>query len=122
MTLACDSPHFLRKIVLRAYWDGEREPSVEAPIGDFFGMGHARTQNYASLPMQASPEDGRAFNCYFPMPFAEGMRFTVTNEAEDRLLLYYYIDLEQHETLAADLGRFHAQYRQERPPATRKTA
>ena len=61
-TLACESESFLRKIVLRAYWDGEDSPSIEAPIGDFFGMGHAQTGNYASLPMQASPEDGKAFN------------------------------------------------------------
>ena len=53
-TLACKSELFLRKIVLRAYWDGEEHPSVETPIGDFFGMGHAATRNFASLPVQAS--------------------------------------------------------------------
>ena len=71
-TLACKSELFLRKIVLRAWWDGEEHPSVETPIGDFFGMGHAQTRNFASLPVQASPEDGKAFNCYFPMPFETG--------------------------------------------------
>jgi len=117
-TLACNSPNFLRKIVLRAYWDGETEPSIEAPIGDFFGMGHGQTRNYWSLPMQASPEDGKAFNCYFPMPFGSHMKFTVTNEAEDDLLFYYYVDLELHETLEDGMGRFHAQYRQDRPKGT----
>jgi hypothetical protein len=114
-TLACDSENFLRKIVLRAYWDNEADPSIEAPIGDFFGMGHGKTANYASLPMQASPEGGKAFNCYFPMPFGSHMRFTVTNEAEHDLLFYYYIDLELHNELEESLGRFHAQYRQARP-------
>ncbi|TCU13450.1 glycoside hydrolase family 172 protein [Rhizobium sullae] len=114
-TLACESESFLRKIVLRAYWDGESDPSIEAPIGDFFGMGHARTANYASLPMQASPEDGKAFNCYFPMPFGSHMKFTITNEAEDDLLFYYYVDLELHDAQEEGLGRFHAQYRQARP-------
>ncbi len=114
-TLACESESFLRKIVLRAYWDGEDSPSIEAPIGDFFGMGHAQTGNYASLPMQASPEDGKAFNCYFPMPFGSHMRFTITNEAEHDLLFYYYVDLELHDRLEDGLGRFHAQYRQARP-------
>src|ERR1700754_2859669 len=52
-TLACESDNFLRKITLRAYWAGESEPSIEAPIGDFFGMGQGRTANYASLPLQA---------------------------------------------------------------------
>src|SRR3954453_7763431 len=54
-TLACKSESFLAQIVLRASWDGEADPSVEAPVGDFFGMGHARTKNFASLPVQSSP-------------------------------------------------------------------
>ena len=114
-TLACKSDSFLRKIVLRAYWDGEKHPSIETPVGDFFGMGRARTRNFVSLPVQASPEDGKAFNCYFPMPFASHVKFTITNEAEDDLLFYYYVDLELHDQLEEGLGRFHAQYRQERP-------
>src|SRR5438105_1808544 len=60
-TLACESRFFLRKIVLRAFWDGESEPSIETPIGDFFGMGHAQTRNYASLPLQSGPENGKGF-------------------------------------------------------------
>lgn len=83
-TLACESENFLRKITLRAYWDGETEPSIEAPIGDFFGMGHGRTGNYASLPMQASPEDGKAFNCYFPMPFGSQMKLTLLVQQTNR--------------------------------------
>ena len=114
-TLACESGNFLRKIVIRAYWDGETDPSIEAPIGDFFGMGHGQTRNYASLPMQASPQDGKAFSCYLPMPFAEGMRITITNEAEHTLLFYYYVDLELHDALEEGMGRLHAQYRQSRP-------
>ncbi|MEM6431068.1 MAG: DUF2961 domain-containing protein, partial [Deinococcota bacterium] len=55
VTIACDSQHYLRKIILRAYWDGEDTPSIECPIGDFFGMGHARTSNFSSLPLQSSP-------------------------------------------------------------------
>ncbi|WFP63579.1 glycoside hydrolase family 172 protein [Mesorhizobium sp. WSM4904] len=120
-TLACNSESFLRKAVLRAYWDGEEEPSIETPIGDFFGIGHARTKNFASLPVQASPEDGKGFNCYFPMPFATGMKMTVSNEAEDELVLYYYVDLELHDRLEDDLGRFHAQYRQARPKGMAET-
>ncbi|AZO26630.1 hypothetical protein ABID26_006936 [Mesorhizobium shonense] len=120
-TLACGSESFLRKAVLRAYWDGEGQPSIETPIGDFFGIGHARTKNFASLPVQASPEDGKGFNCYFPMPFATGMKMTVSNEAEHELVLYCYVDLELHDGLEDDLGRFHAQYRQARPEGMAET-
>lgn len=117
VTIDCASPHFLRTITLRAYWDGEQEPSIECPIGDFFGMGHAQTRNYASLPMQMSPQDGKAFNCYFPMPFEAGMRFTVTSQCDREVLFYYYLDFEAHEALEPGLGRFHAQWRRTVHPA-----
>ena len=35
-TIACEEEYCLRKILLRMYWDGEKDPSVEVPIGDFF--------------------------------------------------------------------------------------
>jgi len=117
-TIACESPNYLRKIVLRAYWDGEGTPSVECPVGDFFGMGHGRTANFASLPLQTSSEDGKAFNCYFPMPFGDGMRMTVESECDEEVLFYYYVDLELHRQLEADLGRFHSQWRRTVRPAT----
>ena len=114
MTLQCNEElHHLRKTILRAYWDGEDSPSIECPVGDFFGMGHAATRNFASLPLQMSPQDGRALNCYFPMPFEKSMRFSITNECGHELLFYYYIDLEVHERLEPGLGRFHAQWRRE---------
>ena len=54
----------MRKIVLRMYWDGEEAPSVEAPLGDFFGMGHGKCKNFVSVPLQMSPEDGRGLNSW----------------------------------------------------------
>lgn len=79
MTMGCDDKHVYRKVVLRMWWDGEDAPSVETPIGDFFGMGHGLTRNFVSLPLQMSPEDGRSFNCWFPMPFEQGARIEVEN-------------------------------------------
>lgn len=119
--ISCDSQYFWRRIVLRGYWDGETEPSIEAPIGDFFGMGHAQTRNFVSLPLQMSPQDGRALNCYFPMPFDSHMKFTITSEVEDEIRFYYYVDLELHDTLEEDMGRFHAQFRLDRPKGLDET-
>ena len=116
-TIASESEHALRKIVLRAFWDGEENPSIECPLGDFFGSGHTQPSNFISLPLQMSPEDGRAFNCFFPMPFAAGMRMTITNECDEPVLFYYYVDLELHDQLESGLGRFHAQWRREQPKA-----
>ena len=114
MTVACTDPTHLRKLVLRMYWDGETEPSVETPLGDFFGLGHAQTRNFWSLPLQMSPEDGKSLNCWFPMPFSAA-RVEIENEADADALVYYYIDYE--ETGADDelLGRFHAQWRRQNP-------
>jgi hypothetical protein len=113
-TVACRDQHYLRKLVLRAYWDGEDDPSIEAPLGDFFGLGHARTRNFWSLPLQMSPEDGKAFNCWFPMPFASA-RLELQNEAAEEALFYYYVDYELTGADDPRLGRFHAQWRRQNP-------
>jgi hypothetical protein len=78
---------YLRQVVLRMYWDGEPEPSVEVPLGDFFGLGHAKTKNYASAVLSMGPQDGRSFSSYFAMPFAAGARIEVVNEYEKTVKL-----------------------------------
>ncbi len=70
-----------RKIVLRFYWDGEETPSVEAPVGDFFGVGHGLNRNLGSLPI-ANSSEGRARNCYWLMPFRWSCRVTVDQRGE----------------------------------------
>jgi hypothetical protein len=117
MTLSCAEPDFLRKLVLRAWWDGEAEPSIEVPVGDFFGVGHATTRTFASLPLQMSPRDGKAFNCFFPMPFSTA-RVTLTSDCQhEQAVVYYYLDYELTGRDDAGLGRFHAQWRRENPTA-----
>lgn len=116
VTIACDEPDFLRKVVLQAWWDDEPAASVRVPVGDFFGIGHGETRNFVSLPLQMSPEDGKAFNCWFPMPFARAARITATNEcSEHEVLFYYYIDYEEYDELPEGLAYFHAQWRRENP-------
>jgi Protein of unknown function (DUF2961) len=115
MTLACPEPHFLRRVTLRAWWDDESEPSIEVPVGDFFGMGHARTRNFASLPLQMSPENGKAFNCFFPMPFTTA-RLELASECEtEKLIAYFYIDYELTGQDDLQQGRFHVQWRRQNP-------
>ena len=114
--------HFLRKVILRVFWDDEPLPSVECPLGDFFGVGHARVNHFASLPvnMVTGPRvigDNRAaMNCFFPMPFAQGARFEIRNDSDQPLdQLYFNIDYETYSSLDDRLGRFHAQWRRENP-------
>ena len=109
-------PDFLRRLLLKMYWDGEEEPSVLVPMGDFFGVGHARTTNFVAAPLQMSPEGGKSFNCFFHMPFASGARIEVASELEhERVFFYYYVDYEEFDALEEGLGRFHAQWRRENP-------
>lgn len=117
MTMWFPNDDYLRRVVLRFYWDGHSEPSVECPIGDFFGLGHARRKNFVTAVLQMSPQDGRGFNSYWPMPFREGARIEVENQGIEKHPLYYYVDYEAYDSaMAVDgLGRFHVQWRRENP-------
>jgi len=116
VTIAAE-PFYGRKLVLRMYWDGETAPSVEAPIGDFFGVGHGLDRNFSSLPINCSSE-GRARNCYWLMPFRKSARITVTNEGGKPVAaFYYYVDYRVLKELPEFTPYYHAQYRQEMPCA-----
>ena len=115
-TVAGGDPFLLRTLVLRMYWDGAEHPSVETPLGDFFGVGNCLTANYQSMPLAMSPQDGKGFSCWFPMPFADGMRITLENESDiPCLAFYFYIDYETYDALDDGLGRFHATWHREAP-------
>jgi hypothetical protein len=116
VTLGCSDRWHLRKILLRMYWDGEEDPSVEAPIGDFFGLGHGITRNFTSVPLEMSPESGRALNSWWPMPFSSGARIEVENQSDVEIeRLYYYVDYEEHAEPQPGLGRFHAWWNRQNP-------
>ena len=101
-------------LVLRAYWDGEEEPSVEAPLASFFCAGMAtRPPVITSLPINVNPTGGA--NCYFPMPFASEARITVENRNPARLDGFFYAITWEECPLAPEEGRFHASFRQSRP-------
>ncbi len=105
-------PRLLR---LRIHWDGSPFPSVDAPLGDFFGTGLGLERNIISLPVRNSA-DGRSLNCYWPMPFREGARVTVTNEGKQPVgLFYWHVDWRQYDAIPADAAYFHAHYRQALP-------
>jgi hypothetical protein len=106
--------NYSRLIRLRMYWDGEKEPSVDAPIGDFFGAGHGKDAIVSSLPIEVS-SSGRARNSFWPMPFRKSARVTVTNEGTQTIGMYYYVDWQRVPRLDADIAYFHAQYHQEYP-------
>lgn len=104
----------LRKLVLRAYFDGAETPCIEAPLGDFFGLGHTQTYSYASATLAIGTSGG--LNSYWRMPFNKGARLTVTNDGKQRCgALYFQVDYQKYDKPSADATCFHAQYRQTMP-------
>jgi hypothetical protein len=101
-----------RYSILRFYWDGETAPSVEAPVGDFFGMGWGRYSPLQSLAVCVNP--GSAFNCYWPMPFRKKCKITLENIDTKEMTLYYQVDYILTD-IPADAAYFHAQFRRVNP-------
>jgi hypothetical protein len=103
-----------RDFILRIYWDGSEAPSVECPIGDFFCSGWGEYTPVSSLAVCVNP--GRAFNCYWNMPFKKGFKITLANRDTKDMVIYYQIDY----TEAAipeneEIAYFHAQFRRQNP-------
>jgi len=113
-TIAAQGRDHLKEIVLRGYWDGNSKPSIEVPIGDFFGLNLASYTIYESEYLACSP--GRSLNSYFAMPYRRSARFTVENQGKAPVGSFYSnIDYQNVANLPADALYFHAQYRQSAP-------
>jgi hypothetical protein len=109
-----------RKVTLRMYWDGEAEPSVEVPLGDFFGSGLGTLRYFHSLVVDVNPGiragDFDGMVSYLPMPFARSARITMENDGQVAdFRVWYHIDFEKYPDggLPPDAGRLHAQWRRE---------
>lgn len=97
-----------RHSIIRFYWDDEKEPSVEVPVGDFFGMGWGKYAPLNSLAVAVNP--GSAFNCYWPMPFRKKCKITMENLDDNDMILYYQVDYLLTD-VPPDAAYFHAQFR-----------
>ncbi len=113
-TISAQSGQHLKELVLRMYWDGAAKPSVETPVGDFFGLNLGQYFVYQSAFLNCSSI--KALNCYFAMPFRQSARITVTNEGAQRVGAFYSnIDYQLLPALPDRALYFHAQYRQQAP-------
>ncbi len=101
-----------RYSILRIYWDGQDQPSVECPVGDFFGLPWGRFSPLVSLPVCVNP--GSAFNCYWEMPFRKSCRMTLTNIGHEDMTLYYQVNYTLTD-VPEDCAYFHAQFRRTNP-------
>lgn len=101
-----------RQMVWRIYWDDEKTPSVEVPVGDFFCNGWCERVNVTSLPIVVNPAGG--FNCYFEMPFRKGFRMEMTNLSAEEAAFYFQIDYVETK-VPEDYAYFHASFRRVNP-------
>ncbi|MFH0796097.1 MAG: glycoside hydrolase family 172 protein [Candidatus Omnitrophota bacterium] len=115
-------PFLYREVILKIYWDGEKNPSINVPLGDFFCLGHSLVNSFCSLPFTASTASpykfgaGCALNCYLQMPFRKHAKIELVNESNKVYGQYFYVDYETYEQkLPADLGYLHARWRRENP-------
>ncbi len=98
--------------ILRFYWDGETQPSVEVPVGDFFACGWGKYAQVSSLPVCVNP--GSAFNCYWLMPFRKSCKITMENLDDKQVTLYYQINYTLTD-VPENAAYFHAQFRRVNP-------
>ncbi len=98
--------------ILRFYWDGEKEPSVEVPVGDFFACGWGEYAPVTSMAVCVNP--GSAFNCYWVMPFRKSCKITMENIDETPMVLYYQVNYTLTD-VPEDAAYFHAQFRRTNP-------
>lgn len=101
-----------RYSILRFYWDGEENPSIEVPVGDFFACGWGKYAQVNSIPVTVNP--GSAFNCYWVMPFRKSCKITMENLDEKDMILYYQINYTLTE-VPKDAAYLHAQFRRTNP-------
>lgn len=106
------TPQWWRFTIIRIYWDDQKIPSVECPVGDFFAAGWGRFNQVSSLAVCVNPAN--SFNAYWEMPFRKRCRITVENIADNRIQVFYQINYALAE-VPENAAYFHAQFRRVNP-------
>ena len=108
----------LRGLRIQMFWDGEKKPAVDAPLGDFFCQSHGTMSAFENV-FFSSPE-GRSFNCIVPMPFKNGAKIQIVNESDTGTHLFYEIDTTLGDEHGDDMLYFHSSWRRENPTTLRE--
>jgi hypothetical protein len=112
-------PEVLRTLVIRATWDDQQHPSIECPLGDFFGFAHGKVTAYQSAVHSVGPLAG--MNIWLPMPFAKRAKITITNEGDKPArVIFYQLTYTLGDKHPDDVGRLHVLFRRENPTTEKK--
>ncbi len=98
--------------ILRIWWDDQPQPSIEAPVVDFFASGWGPYAQVSSLAVTVNPAKG--CNCFWEMPFRKRCRMTLENRGVERAAVYYQVNYTLTE-VPDDAAYFHAQFRRVNP-------
>lgn len=112
-----------RDLVLRIYWDGQTQPSVECPLPDFFATPWSNQDpttllkgpfaQINSLPVAVNPN--RGLNCFWEMPFRSHCRITLENLNPTASRVCFYQINYTLTSVPDDCAYFHAQFRRTNP-------
>lgn len=102
----------MRKTILEIRWDGEEDPSVWAPLGDFFGTSPG-WNNYRTLPMGMTDEWAYS---YWYMPFADGAEITLINHNGHSIDVDLEVHLDDPQGNRENMARFHAKWHRDLAP------
>jgi hypothetical protein len=105
-------PQNWRRLVLRMYWDGDEQPAVQTPLGDFFCNGWCEYSPVVSQPIAVNPHGG--LNSFWEMPFRQGARVTLESLADEAAPVFYQITYAESD-VPAQAAYFHAQWRRSNP-------
>lgn len=106
-------PQFLRGAVLRFYWENQKHPSIEVPLGEFFGFANGISQPFQSAIHSVGAKAG--MNIWLPMPFTENARITIRNELPQPMPFFYQIDYTVGDQHSEDVGRLHINFQRQNP-------
>lgn len=107
---------------IRVTWDDREHPSIDAPVGLFFGTGTLYNRGdkehlVKAFPMNVRFDDERVhLACYFPMPFFRSAKFELINTAtmdgdEDLSDIRWSIRTHPYADPLNHVAYFHATYR-----------
>jgi hypothetical protein len=116
------NPQNLRTLVLRGWYDDQGHPSIECPVGDFFGFAHGKVMPYQSAVHSVGQTAG--MNIWLPMPFLKRVKITLTNEDSQESSkappVFYQIDYTLGDHHPKNVGRLHVLFRRENPTTEKK--